>query len=209
MNPTPLEFKPVIDAFHDKKIVVFPTDTVFGIGALFGNHELLSRLKQAKRRPENKALPVMVSSIEMAGTIMEIDNNTQKVMEALLPGPLTLIVQAKSEIDRKLLNGLDTIAVRIPDHPVLLELIEGINQPIFATSANLSGFPEAKTLQDLGDMDLDYDLAVLGNCHFAKASTIADVRDGTVHILREGPISLEQLEAVLTEPENRWIQTDF
>lgn len=197
MNPINPELEPIIRAFQEKKIVVFPTDTVFGIGALFGDKDLLIRLREAKQRPENKALPVMVSSVEMAKQIAVIDQSTQKVMEALLPGPLTLIVKANEQVNRELINGLDTIAIRIPDHSFLLEVIEGIGQPIFATSANLSDAPEAKTTSDLATLDLDYDLAITGSCLHQQASTIADVSNGTVRILREGPVSKGQLERIL------------
>lgn len=187
------EIKEVIQALNDHHIVSFPTDTVYGVGVKLGQLEDLERLKKAKNRPETKAIPVMVSSIDQIGSLAVLNDRANKIAQAFLPGPLTLILESK--LAAEFTNGMDSVAIRIPDHSALLEIIEKTG-PLFVTSANQSGQVTALTFSDALEQLPKIDGILKGECRQLEASTIVDTRNGC-HILREGPITLAQLEKVL------------
>ncbi|MGH2747400.1 MAG: L-threonylcarbamoyladenylate synthase, partial [Actinomycetota bacterium] len=132
-------------ALRDGRLVVMPTDTVYGVAALLSLEEAVAALFVAKGRPESKAIPVLVGSLEDLEAIAELDERARRVGTALWPGPLTLVLRRRAgfEVD---LGGTEneTIAVRIPDHPIALELLDR-SGPLAVTSANRSGEPPATT----------------------------------------------------------------
>lgn len=185
------------DALKNHEILAFPTDTVYGVGCLFGNLDDLSKLKAAKKRPESKPVPIMASSIEMLEEVAELDEREKRIAEKFLPGPLTLIAPLKKGIDRAFTNGNETVALRIPNDSFVLEMISYIGSPLFVTSANISGNPTALTYEDaLHDLS-DIDGIVKGVCQNLEASTILDCSKEKLTVLREGPLSLEEIEKEL------------
>lgn len=187
------ELDAIVQAFHQHQILAFPTDTVYGVGVKLGELEDLERLKRAKHRPETKPIPVMVASIEQIEQVAYLNESAKKIAQAFLPGPLTLILESKLPLE--MTNGLNSVAVRIPDQPDLLRVIEKTG-PLFVTSANQSGQSTALTFEDALDQLPNIDGIVKGSCQQLEASTIVDTSQGC-RILREGPISMAQLEKVL------------
>lgn len=184
-------------ALKKHAILAFPTDTVYGVGVLSGSLGDLNRLKQAKHRPETKPIPVMAARADMLAPIAVVDERARKIMDAFLPGPLTLILPLKDDVDRRFTNGMDTVAVRIPDDAFVLAMIEQAGAPLFVTSANLSGEPTALTTEDVLRSLKDIDGIVEGTCAQLQASTIVDCTGEELRILRPGPVSLEELNAAL------------
>lgn len=191
------DMEDIVQAVKEKKIIAFPTDTVYGVGVLFGDLDALSRLKQAKHRPEEKPIPMMISSIAQIGQIAEVSERTKRLIDALMPGGLTIVVKLKDPVSRQYTNGKDTIALRMPDSGPLLELIEKAGGPMMVTSANMSGEPTALTFEDalahLGHIDG----IVKGECHDLMASTIVDCTTDAFVILRHGAIPAEKIQNVL------------
>lgn len=191
------EINAVADALQNHKIIALPTDTVYGVGVMYGDLKDLQRLKNAKHRPETKPIPMMVSSIEHMELVAVVDERVKKIAEQFLPGALTLVLKVKDNVPKEYTNGLDTIAVRIPDEPFILKVIDVLNTPLLVTSANQSGAKTALTSDDVFEQLPDIDGIVLGTCRALQASTIVDCTQEKLKILRPGPITLEQLEACL------------
>lgn len=191
------EINAVADALQNHKIIALPTDTVYGVGVMYGDLKDLQRLKNAKHRPETKPIPMMVSSIEHMELVAVVDERVKKIAEQFLPGALTLVLKVKDNVPKEYTNGLDTIAIRIPDEPFILRVIDELNTPLLVTSANQSGAKTALTSDDVLEQLPDIDGIVLGKCRALQASTIVDCTQENLKILRPGPITLEQLEACL------------
>lgn len=191
------EINAVTDALQNHKIIALPTDTVYGVGVMYGDLKDLQRLKNAKHRPETKPIPMMVSSIEHMELVAVVDERVKKIAEQFLPGALTLVLKVKDNVPKEYTNGLDTIAIRIPDEPFILRVIDELNTPLLVTSANQSGAKTALTSDDVFEQLPDIDGIVLGTCRALQASTIVDCTQEKLKILRPGPITLEQLEACL------------
>lgn len=191
------EINAVAYALQNHKIIALPTDTVYGVGVMYGDLKDLQRLKNAKHRPETKPIPMMVSSIEHMEQVAVVDERVKKIAEQFLPGALTLVLKVKDSVPKGYTNGLDTIAIRIPDEPFILHVIDELNAPLLVTSANQSGAKTALTSDDVLDQLPDIDGLVLGKCRALQASTIVDCTQENLKILREGPITLEQLESCL------------
>lgn len=177
-------------------IVVFPTETVYGIGTNGLNKESISRLYEVKQRPINKPISLLVSSIEMAETIAkDITDMEYKLMEKFFPGPLTIILKKKSIVPDNLTNNTDTVGVRMPDNIIAKELIEYANVPIATPSANISGKPsgtDINTIMNDFKDKVDYYIDG-GKSKLGISSTIVKLENGYPVILREGSISKKQI----------------
>lgn len=191
------DIQPIAQAFKNGEILAFPTDTVYGVGTVYGNPAALQRLKAVKHRPETKPIPMMCADLSVMEGIAELTPLAKKIAEAFLPGPLTLIVPLAKGSDSLYTNGKDTLALRIPDAPVLLEVMAQLKKPLMVTSANVSGEPAALSKAEAMAMLPELDGILDGECRQGIASTIVDCTKEEPLILREGPVSLAQIKAVL------------
>lgn len=185
----------VVKSFQEHKVLAFPTDTVYGVGVLYGDLDDLEKLKNAKHRPETKPIPMMVSSIEQMEKVAVINERTKKLVKAFMPGAITLILP--SLVDSKYTNGKDTIAIRMPADDFVLSVIQKLDTPLLVTSANQSGAPTAMTYDDALLQLPNIDGIVKGECKALWASTIVDCTKEELKVLRQGPISYRRiLEAI-------------
>lgn len=189
----------VANAFLAHDVLAIPTDTVYGVGVVYGDLNDLSRLKHAKHRPETKPIPMMVASASQMKQIAKVDARTEKIIDAFLPGPLTLILPLREDVSKEYTNGKDTVAVRIPDAPFILNVIQRLNKPLLVSSANISGRPAAITFDQAKENLPNIDGIVQGQCQQGMASTIVDCTKEQLAILREGPILLSELENVISD----------
>lgn len=183
----------VVDAFQAHKVLALPTDTVYGVGVLYGDLADLDHLKHAKHRPETKPIPMMVSNLEQMKQIAKVDARTEKLVQTFLPGPLTLVLPVSETLDLAYTNGKKTVAVRIPDEPFVLAVIEKLGKPLLVSSANVSGKPAAVSYQKAMDNLPNIDGIIQGECKQLEASTIVDCTQDKLSILRPGPILLKEL----------------
>lgn len=183
----------VVDAFQAHKVLALPTDTVYGVGVLYGDLADLDHLKHAKHRPETKPIPMMVSNLEQMKQIAKVDARTEKLVQTFLPGPLTLVLPVSETLDLAYTNGKKTVAVRIPDEPFVLAVIEKLGKPLLVSSANVSGKPVAVSYQEAMDNLPNIDGIIQGECKQLEASTIVDCTQDKLSILRPGPILLKEL----------------
>lgn len=177
-------------------IIAFPTDTLYGLAASVYNHDSVARVFAIKGRSSVQGLPVLVAGIMQIQEVAEyVSEDALALAERFWPGPLTLVLKRRPEFPAEISGGLETVAVRQPDHPAPLKLIELSGAPITGTSANASGGPQPvsaeqviRQIGDLVDMVLD-----AGPCIVGKPSTIVDATVTPCRIIRAGAISLEKL----------------
>ena len=177
-------------------IVVFPTETVYGIGTNGLDSKSISKLYHVKQRPLNKPISLLVSSLEMVKVVTEnISDMEYKLMERFFPGPLTIILKKNKAVPNNLTNNTDTVGIRLPDNIIARKLIEYANVPIATPSANISGRSSGTNIQDIikdfGDK-VDYYIDG-GPSKLGIGSTIVKIEDNKPLILREGSISKEQI----------------
>lgn len=181
-------------------LVAFPTETVYGLGAHALDAEAVRAIFRAKGRPADNPLIVHVHRAELAFQLAtEAPEAAQRLAEAFWPGPLTLVLGSSGKVPPVTTGGLDTVAVRVPDHPVALALLEAAGLPVAAPSANLSGRPSPTRAEHvLEDLDGKID-AVLdgGETGVGLESTVVDLTVTPPVILRPGGVSREALEAVI------------
>lgn len=193
------EISQMAQALAKGEILAFPTDTVYGVGTVYGDPNALQRLKNIKHRPETKPIPMMASRLEVFESIVRLNATARKLAQNLLPGALTLVVELQPETDRTYTNGKETAAIRIPNAPVLLNVMDQLDVPLMVTSANVSGAPAALTKQEAMDMLPGLDGILDGQCHEMQASTIVDCTGDELVILRQGPLSKADLLAALEQ----------
>lgn len=179
------------------KIVVFPTETVYGIGTNGLDENAVKKLYEAKQRPLEKPISLLVSNMEMVNLIAkDITEIEYKIMEKFFPGPLTIILKKKDIVPDIVTAGQDTIGVRMPSGEIARKLVEMANVPIAAPSANISGQPSGTNLQEIKKhLDADYFIDG-GESELGLASTIVKVVDGKLQILRQGKITLEEINEI-------------
>jgi L-threonylcarbamoyladenylate synthase len=182
---------------HTGRLVAFPTETVYGLGANALDPAAVNRIFEAKRRPKTSPLIVHVASIEMARSLaLEWPDLADRLAHAFWPGPLTLIVRKQPVIPDIVTAGLDTVGLRMPAHPVAMELLRAAGLPIAAPSANrfteLSPVTAEHVRESLGSsVDLVLDG---GACRVGIESTVLSVAGGEPLLLRPGIVSAEDLE---------------
>ena len=185
---------------NDGGIVVFPTETVYGIGTNGLDEKAVKRLYEVKKRPIEKPISLLVSNMEMVKQIAkDITEKEYKIMEQFFPGPLTIILKKKETVPDIITAGKGTVGVRMPSGEIARKLVEYANVPIAAPSANLSGEPSGTNIKNIiksFDGKVDYFIDG-GESQIGIASTIVQVIDGELHILREGNITKEQIEKLI------------
>lgn len=182
-------------------LVVFPTETVYGLGADGLNEEAVKKIFKAKGRPSDNPLILHVSNIQMAEKIGEISPVARKLMEKFWPGPLTVIVKKKDIVPNSVTAGLDTVAIRMPKHPIAKELIMHANTPVAAPSANLSGKPSPTAFcHAFEDMNGRVDAIIDGGeSDIGIESTVIDTTSVPPMILRPGGITEEMIKEVISD----------
>ena len=181
-------------------LVAFPTETVYGLGANALDADASAKIYAAKGRPSDNPLIVHIADLsDLEKIVEEIPESAKKLADAFWPGPLTMIFKKKNLVPYGTTGGLETVAVRMPDHPVALELIRAGGGYIAAPSANTSGKP-SPTLAKYVAEDMDGRIELIldgGEVGIGLESTIIDLTVTPPQILRPGYITHEMLESVL------------
>ena len=183
-------------ALDNGGVVVFPTDTLYGLGADVFSLPALQRIFAIKGRPAELALPVLVAGLDQVESVaLPMSNQAQELAERFWPGPLTLVMRRSPELPELVTGGADTVAVRMPAHRIPLALARRLGRPITGTSANLSGQPDLLDLDSienqLGNL-VDY-IIRSGPPPEGTGSTVVDITRNVPRLLREGAISLVEL----------------
>ncbi len=189
-------------ALSEGKLVVFPTETVYGLGADALNPHSIHQIFVAKGRPSDNPLIVHISDMDQLDRLVrEVTDTSKKLMEAFWPGPLTMVMKKSAIIPEIITAGLDTVAIRMPSHKLARDLIRLSGVPVAAPSANLSGSPSPTSERHVID-DLNGRVDVIirgGDTQVGLESTVLDVTCDPPKILRPGQITYEDIEAVIGE----------
>jgi L-threonylcarbamoyladenylate synthase len=172
-------------------VIVYPTDTLYGIGANSYSEKAVRRILEVKRRPAGKGMPVLISDVEMVSELSaEIPAIFQDLAARFWPGPLTLILKAAAALPAELVGSGKTIGVRLPNVPWIRELIRSAGVPLVATSANISGGREASTPEEaIRLFAREVDLIVDGGrTPMSLPSTVLDLTSEAPLLVREGAI---------------------
>ena len=191
------EIEELAQILKDDGVISVPTDTVYGICARINSEKAYNNLVAVKNRPNTKLFPIMCANKEQIEKIAIINEKIRKLIEVLMPGSITLILNKRTEISDYINNGATTIAVRMATSKVLEKLIQKIGSPIFMTSANQSGENVCTNLDEIEKVCPTLDGMLEGNVSFNKASTIVDCTSNEIKILRNGPISLEKILEII------------
>ena len=197
----PATFQLAAGLLRQHQVVAFPTETVYGLGADATSAEAVANIYACKARPQFNPLIIHVRNIDQAEKLGCFTPDAYKLARAFWPGPLTLVLrkQPHCPVDPLALAGLDTIAIRVPNHTVARSLLEAVDFPLAAPSANPSGSLSPTTAQHV-DQSLGHKVPMIidgGSCDVGLESTILDCTEDTITILRQGAITQEEVESTL------------
>lgn len=195
-----LDIDSAVGSFDD--VVVVPTETVYGLAASIYKPRAIEKVFRLKRRPSDNPLIVHVSSGQMLEQIVEgpIPDEYRRLMDRFWPGPLTLLFKSRECVSCGVRAGLDTVAVRMPNNRCLLEIIERLGEPVAAPSANVSGRPSPTAIEHVVE-DFGDELGLVidgGACPVGVESTVVQLVDGKLQVLRPGGISVADIRDVVS-----------
>jgi len=190
----------IIAALKAGELVIYPTDTLYGVGADPFNEGSVKKVFVAKGRPFDMPLSIAVSSEKMMESVAVLNDKARTGIRKFLPGPLTVMLTKKPSIPDILTSGSNQIGIRIPDHPLALRIIDKFG-PVTSTSANLHSHPDpveaaaaAKELKEHARICVD-----CGKTKYSGPSTIVDISEGEVEVIRKGVVSQEEIENALRQ----------
>jgi L-threonylcarbamoyladenylate synthase len=199
----PDDFARAVALLRAGELVAFPTDTVYGVGAIVWDVAAVHRLYLAKLRPAEKAIPVLLADPSDIALVSEqLPSSVLRLADRFWPGPLTLVIARSPRIPDEVTAGGSTLAVRVPDHDLARALIRAAGAPLAATSANLSGQPSPVTAQDVAAQLAGRIAMILdgGSCPGGVPSSIVDLSGPAPRLVRAGPITLDEIVSALRVP---------
>lgn len=191
-----------VEALRAGRPVVYPTDTVYGLGCDATDPGAVRRVFEIKGRPPDQPVPVLLADPQQAAELAELPEGARRLMRRFWPGPLTLVVRSRGVVAELVTAGTGTVGLRVPDHPVPRALVRACGFPLVGTSANSTGKPAPVTVaQVLSDLDGRVDLVLDGGRLAGRPSTVVDCTGDRPRVLRPGPVPAEAIERVWTAGE--------
>lgn len=191
-----------IEVLRNGGIVIFPTETVYGIGTNAYCEKSVEKIYEIKERPEEKPLSILVSNVNEISKYAIINNSMEEqIIKNFMPGPITIILEKRPEVFNYITSGKNTIGIRIPDNRIILKILEALKLPIVAPSANISGHPSGIELNEiLPDFENKVDICIDGGkSELSESSTIVQVVDNEIKVLRQGKILKQDIENILNK----------
>ena len=187
VNPELRFINKAIKILHEGGVIIYPTDTVYGIGCDIFNKEALDRVRQIKSNPDIKLLSFICPNLKDIAKYVRVSDYAYKTMKRLLPGPYTFILPAAKNVPKKLWSKRKTVGIRIPDHPVALKIVEGLGNPIVSTSTTTrKGELLIDPLEIKSVFDFQVDLMLASGNLLGKPSSVIDLSGDEPVIVREG-----------------------
>ena len=197
ISPNNEGIKEAVKKILEGEIIFIPTDTVYGIAASPYNNKAIKKIFSIKKRSMSNSLVLLCSNYKMAKKYAIFNKIANNLKKKFWPGPLTLILKKKSglKISKKWLSKNNSIGIRIPDHDVPKKIINKCNFPIFCTSANISGKKSCRDIKDVVKNFKNEKITIIdgGKTKFRKESTIIDVTENKIKILRKGYLNKKNL----------------
>lgn len=194
------KMKLIVSELAAGRLIVYPTETVYGLGCDPFDETAVKRVYMVKRRPFDMAMSIAVKDIKMMEELTVLDDRARNLIRKFMPGPITLIVTKRPAVPDILTASTNEIGIRIPNDPVALSIIEEFG-PIVSTSANIHSHGNPLTCQDAVN-DLGASVSVYidgGPAKFGRPSTIVQLNEGEMALIRPGAIPAETIEAALNE----------
>ena len=193
------KYQSALDALNNHQVIAFPTETVFGLGVFYDDQEAYELLNQIKRRREDKPYTLMLYDIDEIDNYAFIDKKYLPILRKYMPGPLTVLLRSKDSVPGYVTHNSGVIGIRIPENKEALELLEAVKKPLLVPSANRSDQKPAMSDEEVVDIFKD-EVAVIvkGKAVGGLPSTIVDLTGEQIKLIRKGPISLEELEALIS-----------
>lgn len=188
------KFKEIIrvaaESIRKGKVMVCPTDTVYGLISDATNEKAVKKIFEIKKRPKGKPISIFVKDIKMAKEFAKIDKNQERFLRKVWPGALTAVLNPKKNLPKNISQGKNTIGVRVPNHKLIIDLVRQLKVPLAETSANVSGQPATtrikEVLKQFGNQRYCPDLIIdAGNLPKSKPSKVLDLTKSPPKILRE------------------------
>ncbi len=198
-NPNREILKDIADDIREGRLVIYPTETVYGLGGNASDDEAAEKVFEVKQRSRDKPISIAVNDLSMTYYACKVTKDVERLIHEFLPGPLTIVAEKRPSISDVLSADTDKIGIRIPDHSIARDIIDLVRRPITTTSANISGGDAPVNVEEAIDqIGSDVELAVdAGTCELKESSTVVDVTGDKVELIREGPISESDILAVL------------
>jgi L-threonylcarbamoyladenylate synthase len=189
-----------VEALKRGHVIVFPTETLYGLGADALNEAAVEKVFQLKGRDSHNPIPVLVANQGMLETLVaKVPTSAQRLIDQYWPGPLTLVLPGRKNIPKYLCNASGGVGVRISSQPIATLLVNGLGRPLTATSANPSGKEPARTLQQTKNYFTNRVVIFVegGTLTSKSGSTVVEVMEDSIRIIREGEINAYELRQVL------------
>lgn len=184
-----------VNVLNSGGVIIYPTDTAFGIGCRIDNENAIRRIFDIRKRPLSQATPILVDGIDMArGFLQSVPEDVEKeLVDKYWPGALTVILNCKKEKVPALVRGNgETLGVRMPDNKIILSIIKKIGVPLLGPSANFHGEKTPHRYEDLDAKLVSMvDYVVRGKCNLTKSSTVIDCSSSPWKVLRKGAIEID------------------
>ncbi|MBF0626779.1 MAG: threonylcarbamoyl-AMP synthase [Magnetococcales bacterium] len=187
-NPQPRLLTQVVDVLREGGVIVYPTDTTYGLGCSISSRKGVERIQRIKQQASSHQLSILVSDLSDIARYARVDNATYRLLKRFLPGPYTFILEATREVPKTILPKRKTIGLRIPDHPICLELLKSLGEPILSTSMRFAGETEILSDPYIIHTRTDHlvDLVIDAGLLPASPSTVVDLTGPTPEVLRAG-----------------------
>lgn len=186
----------VVECLADGQVIAYPTETIYGLGADVLNKKAVKRIYDLKARDYGLPVSILVSDMKMLRDIVaQIPDNALPLMRKFWPGPLTILFPASDAIPKGLVTNTGKVGIRISSHPVAAAIVGCFGRPITTTSANLSGFPPSlsiKHVQKYFGSKLSC-IVDSGECEPSRGSTVVDMSEETMRVVRDGAISADEV----------------
>ncbi len=194
------DFHAAVKALKHGEVIVFPTETLYGLGGDALNDEAVATVFRLKGRDPKTPIPVLIADEKMLGRLVdEIPPLARRLIQNFWPGPLTLVLPARADIPKPLLNATGGVGLRISSQPIASRLVRDLGRPLTATSANPSGKPPARTLSEARDyFNREVKVFIDGGPLISETgSTVAEVQGDRLRIIRRGEVGMDALEKII------------
>lgn len=194
--PDPKEIAVAAQFILDGEVVAYPTETIYGLGADLFSRKAIKRIYDLKARDYGLPVAILVANIAMLRElVIKIPERIETLMRRFWPGPLTMLFEVNERFPKSLVTNTGKVGVRISSHPIASALVTKVGRPITTTSANRSGWPPSLHVKHIQNFFGDKLSCIMdgGECEPSRGSTVVDVTDESMRIIREGAISAEEV----------------
>ena len=189
-----MEIELIKKALENHGVIAFPTETVMGLGVFYDDFEAYNKLNKVKNRPEDKPYTMMLGDTKNIAKYAYVDDRANKIIDAFMPGSITVLLKAKANVPGYVTHNTGIIGIRVPSLEDIQDMLNKVGKPLLVPSANKSGEKPAFNSEEVKNIfkdELDY--IVDGKCIGGVPSTLVDLTNDNIKILREGPISLDMI----------------